>query len=191
MRFLILCFALMLIFVSHARAGDENVIKIVQPDGSVVVVKLPDPEPQPAPEREAVPQPQSAPKEEARVPQEQPSERAVPEAAPVPASKPERKAETLPPPAKPRPVPTRAESEGRIQNPEPAPLPVLPPTPGRIITKEIATQIALENAPPARSMMVVKRTFNGRLVWVVTFRTDAGTRDVLVDAETGEIVVPQ
>ena len=186
MRILLLSIAVLLIAPQFARAEDENVIKIIQPDGSVVVVKMPT-APAP-PEPEPVPEPQEV--KDAIAAEEAAPSAPEPEAVPVPAEKPQARPVPAPQPSKPKPIPTQAESDGRIINPEPAPLPVLPPTPGRIITKEIATQIALENAPPALSVMTVRRTYEGRLVWVVTFRTESGSRDVLVDAQTGEIVGP-
>lgn len=59
---------------------------------------------------------------------------------------------------------------------------------GHAITSDAALRLALEVAPPARSFEVSRRVYQDRPVFQVTFKTENGLHDVLVDAETGEIL---
>lgn len=57
------------------------------------------------------------------------------------------------------------------------------------IDKDVALRIALEYAPPARSFTVYEgRQYKDRIVYQVTFRTEGGPHDILVDAETGDVL---
>lgn len=175
-----------------ARAEEENVIKIIQPDGSVVVVEMPGPERPAAPEDSMPPGSEDQP-HVFRAPEDSgeefvPVEPEAPEAAPAPVKKapPAPKAPKTAPP--PKPVPTKAESEGRILEPAPAPQPALPPAPGQEITREMAIEIAMRASPPVRSLNVVRRMYQDKPVFVVQMRTDEGPLDVLIDVVTGEIV---
>ena len=58
-----------------------------------------------------------------------------------------------------------------------------------VITKDIATRVALEVAPPSKSFTVFEgRQYKDRIVYQVTFKTDSGLHDVLVDSQTGDIL---
>lgn len=56
------------------------------------------------------------------------------------------------------------------------------------ITKGEAITIAMEKAPPSSSVMAALRNHNGAAVYLVTFRTENGPVDIVVDVATGEIV---
>lgn len=60
---------------------------------------------------------------------------------------------------------------------------------GVTITKDLALRIALEYAPPARSFTVFEgRDYNGTIVYQVSFKTDEGMHDILVDAQNGKVL---
>jgi hypothetical protein len=80
----------------------------------------------------------------------------------------------------------KASSSQAVKLPEAPPAYDIPP--GTEITPEIAKMVALDYAPPARSVEILPRTHKGRDVYVVRFRTDDGFVDVLVDAKTGRRV---
>lgn len=81
------------------------------------------------------------------------------------------------------------------QQAEVAPVPEAPKqaapviAPGTVITEELAASIALDRAPPSSSYKVAKRTFQGKDVFLVTFKTETGPFDVLVDSTTGEVIL--
>jgi uncharacterized membrane protein YkoI len=59
---------------------------------------------------------------------------------------------------------------------------------GVVIDSDTALRIALEYAPPARSFTVYEgRQHKGRVVYQVTFRTEGGPHDILIDAEDGKV----
>lgn len=58
-----------------------------------------------------------------------------------------------------------------------------------VMTRDIALRIALEYAPPARSFTVFEgRDYKGRIVYQVTFKTEGGPHDILVDAQNGKVL---
>ena len=80
------------------------------------------------------------------------------------------------------PVPAQPEKVGRnLDKPEPRTFP-----PGTEITPELAKSIALDYAPPARSVEVLPRTYEGKPVYIVRFRTETGLEDVIIDAVNGQ-----
>ena len=86
-----------------------------------------------------------------------------------------------------KPAPQKPKSEAKILKDVPPPEPRIVP-PGTVITPELAKSLALDYAPPARTTQVTRRVFEGRPVFVVTFMTETGAYDVLVDSESGRIV---
>ena len=57
------------------------------------------------------------------------------------------------------------------------------------IDRDVALRVALEYAPPARSFTVHdNRQYKDRIVYQVTFKTEDGPHDILVDAETGDVL---
>lgn len=163
-----------------AQSGQDNTIRVIQDDGSVVEFKIPEnvpsqvaPAPQPA-------QPAPVVKSEAEADTEKPAapvQKAAPK-APAKVAKPAKPVKKSPP------VATRAESIGRIKA-EPQP-PSIPP--GREIDRDMAVAIALETAPPARGIIVTRETYKDIPVFAVRFKTETGPHDVLVNSRTGEIV---
>lgn len=60
---------------------------------------------------------------------------------------------------------------------------------GVAITGDVARRIALEYAPPARSVTVYEnRKYKDRTVYQVTFKTENGMHDILIDAENGDVL---
>ncbi len=57
-----------------------------------------------------------------------------------------------------------------------------------VIGKNRAVAIALSHAPPASNYKVAGRMEGDRRVYAVTFRTEKGAHEVLVDAESGDIL---
>ncbi len=186
MRYLI--FGVMLLFLATPALADEPAIKVIRPDGTVDVYNIPQ-------RSETVPPPSAAggPTLEDMMavtppaPKEQPQ--AVAAAKPVsvkPAKKAVRKSS----------APSLQKAFVQKESVPPAPRIVPPKTPaamsvppGQEITRELALAIALPHAPPARSVDVVNRTYKGKLVYFVQFKTDGGPRDVLVDAQSGDVVL--
>jgi outer membrane biosynthesis protein TonB len=165
---------------ANGALAQDNQIRVVQPDGSVQVIEIPV-APAAAPVPEASPQASHVMPSE---PVELPTAEKIQEEEPKPEPAPKKKAEPKPPPE-----PTRAESHGRIPAPETPPALALPQS--SEITRDMAVQLALPYAPPAMSLTVLPRDYNGRKVYVVTFRTETGPHDVLVDVITGEIIKPE
>ena len=182
---LVFLIAVTMIFAFPDCAQDDGAIKIIQPDGSVVVFKIPQAPAQPAqelpsPEPEPVaPVPASPPLEQEAV-----QVRTPPKPVPLPVDKPEK---TVTKKAVPQSKPQ--EIVKRSAEPSQAVPPVLPP--GAEITREVAISIALQNAPPVRSVDAYPRSYNDKSVFVVVLKTESGNYDVLVDAQTGAIITPQ
>ncbi|MAZ76961.1 MAG: hypothetical protein CMH31_06660, partial [Micavibrio sp.] len=60
---------------------------------------------------------------------------------------------------------------------------------GVVIDGDTALRIALEYAPPSRSFTVYEgRQHKGRVVYQVTFKTDGGPHDILIDAKNGKVL---
>ncbi|MCC7305275.1 MAG: PepSY domain-containing protein [Alphaproteobacteria bacterium] len=174
MRILILVFVVLALGAFPAFAQS---IKVIHDDGSVEVLDLnpdsqtPPPEEPASPRKEAAPAPVSEPATEKAV--EKPAPQKPAPAKAKPKKKKEKKAEK-----KPKTV---------YKPPQPAPERIVPP--GTVITPELATSIALDHAPPVRDVKVVRRTYQGREVFVVTFKTEDGiSADTLIDAATGAVI---
>jgi uncharacterized membrane protein YkoI len=61
--------------------------------------------------------------------------------------------------------------------------------PGTEISERQATSIAMDAAPASSGFTSSRQTYQGKPVYVVTFKTDEGPYDVLVDAASGAVVV--
>ena len=59
---------------------------------------------------------------------------------------------------------------------------------GTLISREDALAIALEDAPPAMRVVAVPRIYQGVQVFSVTFHTENGSVERVVDRVTGEIL---
>lgn len=112
---------------------------------------------------------------------------------PKPVSKPKvKKASAAKPAVPPKPkrpatkshVPPKPESPGRVVQ-QPQPMDISPDQP---ITEKLAKRIALRIAPPSKDIDVFARTFDGKDVYLVRFKTDDGLFDVLVDMASGDIL---
>lgn len=168
--------ACLLVLLGSAAAAQNggDVIRIKKDDGSVEVFQIPA-----AP---AAPEP-AAPFEVKAPAVAEPSAPVKPvvkkDAVKKTVKKPVRKERIKEKPVK------KPESKilKEAQRPIPRPLP-----PNAVITPELAKSIALDHAPPARSMEVAQRVYQGKPVFVVTFKTETGLFDVLVDAQTGKVV---
>lgn len=66
--------------------------------------------------------------------------------------------------------------------------PVVPVKPSGPITKSQAISIAMEVAPPASNVKAIPKVLEGRPVYIVTFRTEDGPLDVIVDYNSGDIL---
>lgn len=196
-------------------AADNNVIKIIREDGSVTKFELPEgaarspvstkttkqkaEKPKTQEKQQAVqkkqPEQESAPLEKAVSPEQKTkTENAAVDAEPV-AREAEKKAlpeqkvtstEDVVEQAKPRkaalPVPGR-------KPPIPNRLTLKEPKPGQqYITRDAALRIALDVAPPARRFNVVPVTYKDKPAYQVTFVTDDGTKEIMIDAQTGDIM---
>ncbi len=193
---LYLCSALFLLVIPSPSLAQGGAITIKKDDGTVEVFEIPDAPPAPvqAP-YEIRPSVMSAPAavEKPVVPVkpdmavEKPAKPAVKKAVKETAKnkvKPKPKAKSK---IKKPDVVSPPKKQVKILKepimPEPRSLP-----PGTVVTADLAKSIALEYAPPARSMDAVERLYEGRKVFVVTFATETGPYDVLVDAQTGAVV---
>lgn len=56
------------------------------------------------------------------------------------------------------------------------------------ITRDLAVRVALEVAPPSRGYEVFRTDYKDRPAYQVRFKTEAGPHDVVVDAESGEVL---
>jgi hypothetical protein len=187
--------------------AQDNLIRIIHDDGRVDEIEMPGnkkhvPPEMPADTATLPPASKDSPVAEDIAPVQaapDPVERAIEKAvretdkAPAPkvAAKPAKKKQQE---AK-KETPAESAPEGAISqypaSPEAIGRPMLEPEPRQIppgteITKEMALSIALDFAPPARSVTVLPRTHNGTPVFVVSFRTDDGIEDFLIDRQTGE-----
>ncbi len=203
------------LFLCAAPAAAEE-IKVVNPDGSVSTLAVPKRAAPPAAMRSPVfrqpgarTPPATSPmvrapqsKKAAATPKAEMPQKAAPvkkkvvKAAPRPKAKPKETpaAEevavlaTLPVKAKPAlvpdNVPLKPESMGRVVGKEKKQV----AKPQGPVTAAVATRIALEVAPPARGYEVTQRTYKDRPAFMVTFKTENGPHDILVDAQTGELL---
>lgn len=185
---------LLCVSASPVRAADDgHSIKIIHEDGRVDVIDLRQ-IPQPAPEvpREIVPEkvPAAAPVEVPQAPQA-PTGQTVAAPAPAPAVKAVEKAAPKKPAAKKSAVKAKAA-------PPPKPAVVTPPRlpvqreiengQAPVITRGKAISIALGYAPPSTDVEVYRASFQGRNVYAVEFKTEAGFHEVLIDDQTGKVL---
>lgn len=174
--------------MASAQAQQDRII-IIHKDGTSEEFKVPSggapvksaPAPAPAPKIHTWVEPVPAVKREDPPPAppapQKPSvaKSAAARATPVPAQRPEN---ALPiPPRKPDAESRKPYRPYKWALPE-----------GHAVTSDAALRIALEVAPPARSFEVSRRIYQDRPVFQVTFKTEGGFHDVLVDAQTGEIL---
>lgn len=171
---------------SAAFAQGKIVVK--NPDGSTQELELPEYAPK-QPVEPAKPKVQvfKAPEKPSLLKPEQPRPDAPKPAVEKAAAAPKAKPVTPPKPKRPAAasnVPPKPESPGRVvKTPQPMDIPE-----GQPITEKLAKRIALRIAPPARDINVYPRTFEGKDVYLVRFKTDEGFYDVLVDMLSGDIL---
>ena len=181
------------VIISAPVLAQDNVIRIINDDGTETVVELPGatktPPPPSVPEKVQEPVVKKIP---ARPPVFKP-EKLTPKKAAKPAA-PEKIQKAAvqkpvavkPPKKKPdtAPAPLKKESVGKVmEKPQPQEIPQ-----GTVITEKLAKRVALEIAPPARNITVLERSYEDQPVYLVRFKTDAGFYDVLVSRENGQIV---
>jgi hypothetical protein len=180
-RFLItasvLCFAL------PAYAQDEGAITVIQDDGTKVTVPIEGVDPVLPGETDAPPQaaapvppaekPLIVPEVETRFvdPIVEPPPRAVHEEVPAPKASGKKPN---------HPKPPRVPTQKAVKNSLP---------PGTEISERQATSIAMDAAPASSGFTSSRQIYQGKPVYVVTFKTDEGPYDVLVDAASGAVVV--
>ncbi|GEM_PF-2918751 len=177
----VLCLALPAF--APAFAQDEGAITVIQDDGTKVTVPIEGVDPVLPGEMDAPPQaaapvppaekPLIVPEVETRFVDpivEQPA-RAVHEEAPAPKSSAKKPN---------HPKPPRVPMQKAVKQSLP---------PGTEISERQATSIAMDAAPASSGFTSSRQTYQGKPVYVVTFKTDEGPYDVLVDAASGEVVV--
>lgn len=158
-----------------AQEGGDAII-IINKDGTVTEFSIPGMEtPVPEDDRQETSSEDSPPTVDTASERPAPPKPSVKKEAPSPKRTPPK-----PPSVK---GPTKEESIGRVVKPAPAPV-----QEGAKIDKDAALRIALEIAPPARRFLVSRRTYQDRPVFQVTFFTENGPHDILIDSETGEIL---
>jgi uncharacterized membrane protein YkoI len=169
-----------------AYAQDEGAITVIQDDGTKVTVPIGGVDPVLPGEMDAPPQ-QAAPVPPAEKPL------IVPEVAPRSyvdpiVEQPSREAEKAPAPE------SKKSKAEKSKHPKPPRVPTqravkqsLPP--GTEISERQATSIAMDAAPASSGFTSSRQTYQGKPVYVVTFKTDEGPYDVLVDAASGAVVV--
>lgn len=165
-------------------------IRVVNPDGSVTEFNPGDAAPPPPP---------AAPPEKIEwvkpAPKEQPAPAVKNDSPPVkkpdvkPAKSTKPKAKTKKPSAKPKPKPVqnvivppeytetiiREKGKWRI-------------APGYPVTDANAFELALKIAPPSRGYTIERVRYKDRPVVWITFKTERGPHDVVVDAEDGTLM---
>lgn len=182
----------MCILASPAFAQGANTITIIHDDGSKDVVEIgrpaapvsapPAPRSQPSLRDviEKTVQPPAAPD---AVSVSTPQERAAPP-VPQPASKPRVRAaaeDTRPPKPGRKPDVLRAAVWNSA--------PVSPESVGgAAVTADDALQVALGLAPPSRRFDVQPRALDAGFAFAVTFKTERGDYEVLVDSDTGSVI---
>jgi len=62
------------------------------------------------------------------------------------------------------------------------------PAPGKTISKNTAIGIAIDYAPPASDFLVQGKMHKDKPVYAVTFKTEKGPYEVLVDAYSGKVI---
>lgn len=178
-------FAVLFFAVPVLAEEKANVIKVIRDDGSVVVIEMGDDGSSKATLEGSPQSPESAAQTEEAVPAEAVPEAAVDGQSYPRRAKPDVAAEAPPKPAKQPKKPKAA----KIVPPKPAPERVIPE--GTEITQELATQIALDNAPPSTKFSVYRTALEGAQVFLVLFQTENGPYEVIVDAFSGKVLSRQ
>jgi hypothetical protein len=194
MRRSALLFTLLSFAAGPVALAQDNTITVIGDDGKKVTIELEDPdyvlpgEPPPAP--------QPPPSEPEPVPEQEVESVPAVEAAPFVDEivAPEGK---RPAPA-PEPAPKETKSEKpakkeKLKHPKPPPVPQQKAVqqqlePGREISERMASSIAFDRAPPSSDFTTTRQSYEGKPVYVVTFATESGPYDVVVEAATGAIV---
>lgn len=177
-RFLFPVLSALCLALAAPAGAQDNAIRVVNPDGSVSVLELGAPASAP-PSKAAKAAPPTV-KETPAAP--------VMATTPVPRGKPAAPSKqpaklAVKPPRKPAPV---LESAAAAPNGDEDEAPAY--VAGQPVDADRALRLALDVAPPSRGYEVIRRTYQDRPVFQVTFRTEDGLHDVLVDAETGDIL---
>jgi uncharacterized membrane protein YkoI len=184
-RIVLMSFALAVLTVPVALA-QEDVIKIINEDGTVTVFDPWKEQREKAAEKAKQEAAQRAAEEEAKraagtftAPKS-----AITDSVSKPAAKkkaaaayvsPERWSKPYPPR---KPPPPGQYTRTRVTVPSDGP-----------VTKEMAKMIALKHAPPARTMRVIRRTVNDKPVYAVVFYGESGeTHEVIIDMASGDII---
>jgi uncharacterized membrane protein YkoI len=188
-RFLLLV-SLSLVPLVPAQAQD-NVIRVIRPDGSEAVMELPPADSYAIEKRKAVEPEKPAPVQVIKAPEQEGAAPVTPPvdvpARPAPKTVSIQKPVKAAPPPKPAvksaPIPPKETGMAKVVTPQPEAVPQ-----DVIVTEKLAKRIALKIAPPAKDMTVLYRTYEGKNVYLVRFKTEEGLFDVLVDMITGDIL---
>ncbi len=164
-------FAAILVLSAPALAQNwsDNKIRVIQDDGTVQEVEIPLRKKEAEKEEQESAKPYIVRAE----PDVEPEAEKVAKAHPAPPR-------VLPEPVPDVPMPSR-KPYAESQSGEPV-------EEGTVITKKIATAIALEIAPPSRSLIVQNRVMNERPVYAVIFKTEDGPYEILVDGLSGKVL---
>jgi len=207
MRIVLAALAVLVVLAAPARAEGNKII-VIGEDGSVSELDLGAPaKPSPAP---ATPPPVQLRTKPAPPPVAAKPATAKPVAAKPAAPAPEKLAKPAKKPAPPAPAkkagaPAKKKSQKKQAAPAnvdqqkvdqhspaadsaPAPVPARGPRLGPAMTPDDAIRIALDHAPPARSVNAYPVNYNGIHAYQVVFATEDGDRSVFVDRESGKIV---
>lgn len=167
-----------------AYAQDEGAITVIQDDGTKVTVPIEGVDPV-LPGQMDAPPVEAAPVPPAEKPLIVPEVEARPYADPI-VEQPSRNYEAAPK--------SKEAKAPKANHPKPPRVPQQKAAtqslaPGEEISERVATSIAMDAAPASSGFTSSRQTYKGRPVYVVTFKTDEGPYDVLVDAASGEVVV--
>lgn len=201
----ILLTAAILIAFSSAAFAESGKIVVKNEDGTVSSIDI---GPAPA-EPEAPPPPSILRKHQSAAPPAPVAAKPDPVPAPVasapapaaakPAKKPappKQAAATTPAPKKKPTPPPAKQKQAAPAKPVPAPAPDIVPTAaapmqprlGPNMTPEDAIRIALDAAPPARSVDAYPVNYKGLHAYQIVFDTEDGDRSLFVDRESGKLV---
>lgn len=178
--------------------AQENVIRVINPDGSEAVVELPPVDSYTiqtrtpgVPEK---PAPVKVIEKSEDIPEVAATQKVVPPVdVPSRSIAPSRKPQTVStfktPPIAPKPkakaTPVPPKDTGMAQVVAPS---VPEVSEDVVVTEKLAKRIALQIAPPSRDIKVMTRQYEGKNAYLVQFRTEEGYYDVLVDMVTGDIL---
>lgn len=185
-----LIFSAVLFAAVPTWGASENSITVIQEDGTKVTIELdpvepvlPGPQPleqpapveaRPAPVKDIIPAPKPYVDEIVAPPVR---EEAAPEEKPATKSKEKKQAKTKEAAKKKKPVNKEA---GAYEYSIP---------PGTVINESLAASIAMDSAPPSSGYTVSRKSYQGADAFVVTFKTEDGPYDVLVDSASGKILL--